>query len=90
MLERTLAYINPIHKIKASTCMYKNIHNYTNTMDKKWICLLVINKYISYKLSRKIFKIEKSSPSPVPPPLQSYVSMESSQENDNLGNRINV
>ena len=69
--------------------MDKNIHSYTNTMDEKWIFLLIINKDISEKLCPHLVETEKLSPPPRPPPLQSSISMESSQDNDKLGNNIN-
>ena len=61
MLEPNLAYINPIYIIKETTSMDKIIHSYTNTMDKKWIFLLIKNIDISDKLCRHLVEIEKPS-----------------------------
>ena len=69
--------------------MDKNIHGYTHTMNEKWIFLLITNIDTSDKLCRHLVKIERPSPPPGPPPLQSSILMESSQDNDKLGNSIN-
>ena len=69
--------------------MDKNIHSYTHTMDEKWIFLLIVNIDTSDKLCRHLVEIERSSPPPRPPPLQSSISMTSSQDNGNLGKSIN-
>ena len=58
-------------------------------MDDKWIFLLNINRDISDKLCRHLIKIEKPSPPPGPPPLQSSIPMTSSQNNGKLGKSIN-
>ena len=42
--------------------MDKNIYNYINTMDEKWIFLLIINIDISEKLYRHLVEMEKLSP----------------------------
>ena len=46
-------------------------------MDKKWIFLLIINIDTSDKLCRHLVGIERPSPPPRPPPLQSSISMAS-------------
>ena len=69
--------------------MDKNIHSYTNTMDEKWIFLLIINIDTSDKLCWNLVKIERLSPPPGPPQLQSSISVEISQHNGNLGKKIN-
>ena len=69
--------------------MEKNIHSYTHTMDEKWIFLLIINRDTSDKLCRNLVKIERPSAPPGPPPLQSSISMEISQDNGKLGKSIN-
>ena len=69
--------------------MDKNIHSYTHTMDEKWIFLLIRNGDTSDKLCRYLIEIERLSPPPGPPPLQSSISMASSQENGKLGKSIN-
>ena len=77
----TLAYINTTCIINKTTSMNKNIHSHTHVMDEKWIFLLIINIDTSEKLCRNLFEIERSSP----PPLQSSISMESSQKMESLG-----
>ena len=59
-------------------------------MDEKWIFLLIMNKDNSDKLCRHLVKTEKLSPPPRPPPLQSSISMASSQGNAKLGKSNNV
>ena len=54
--------------------MDKNIHSYTNTMDKKWIFLLIIDIGISDKLWRHLVEIEKTIP---PYKRKSHKTMES-------------
>ena len=58
-------------------------------MDVKWIFLLNINIDISDKHYRHLIKIKKPIPPLGPPPLQSSISMASSQENGKLGKSIN-
>ena len=58
-------------------------------MDEKLIFLLIMNRDNSDKLCRHLIKAEKLSPPLGPPPLQSSISMESSQDKGNLGNNIN-
>ena len=69
--------------------MDTNIHSYTNTMDEKWIFLLIINRYISDKLCCHLVETEKPSPPAMPPPHQYSISMTSSQDNGKLGKSIN-
>ena len=61
--------------------MDQNIHSHTHVMDDKWIFLLIMNKDNSDKLCRRLIKMEKPSPPPGPPPLQSSISMASLQYN---------
>ena len=58
-------------------------------MDEKCIFLLIINRDICDKLCRHLVETEKLSPPPRPPPLQSSISMASSQDNGKIGKRIN-
>ena len=74
-----------MYKSKQLHPWIKNIHSYTNTMDEKWIFLFIINRDISGKLCRHLVETKK----PSPPPLQSSISMASSQDNDKLGKSIN-
>ena len=69
--------------------MDKNIHSYTNTMDEKWIFLLIVNRDIIEKICQHLVETEKPSPPPGPQPLQSSISMASSQDNGKLGKSIN-
>ena len=50
---------------------------------------LLANIDTSDKLCWHLVEIEKPSPTPGPPPLQSSISMASSQDNGNLGKSIN-
>ena len=59
-------------------------------MDKKSIFLLIINIDNSDKLYWHLVEMEKLSPPPGPPPLQSSISMASLQSNGKLGKRNNV
>ena len=61
--------------------MNNNIHSYTHTMDEKLIFLLIINRDTSDNLCWHLVKIERPTPPPGPPPLQSSISMASSQDN---------
>ena len=71
--------------------MDKKIHSYTHTMDEEWIFKLIINIDTSDKLCRHLVEIERPSPPPGPPPLQSSISMEISQaDKGNLGKSIKV
>ena len=70
--------------------MEKNIHSYTHTMDEKWIFLLIINIVTSDNLFHHLIKMDKLSPPPGPPPLQSSISMENLQSNGNIGKSNNV
>ena len=70
--------------------MDKNIHSHTHVMDEKWIFLLIMNRDNNDKLCRHLIEMEKLIPPPRPPPLQSSISMVSSQDNGNLGKRSNV
>ena len=45
-------------------------------MDEKWIFLLIMNIDTSDNLCRHLVEMEKPSPPPRPPPLESSVSME--------------
>ena len=58
-------------------------------MDEKWIFLLIINKDTSEKSCQHLFGIERPIPPLEPQPLQSSISMESSQDNGKLGESIN-
>ena len=51
--------------------------------------LLIINIYISDKFYWHLIETEKLSPPLGPPLLQSFISMESSQDNGKLGKSIN-
>ena len=46
-------------------------------MDEKWIFMLIINRENSDKFCWHLVKMEKPSPPPGPPPLQSSISMAS-------------
>ena len=70
--------------------MEKNIHSHTHVMDEKWIFLLIMNIDNSGKLCWHLVEMEKLSPPPGPPPLQSYISMEILQSNNKLGKSNNV
>ena len=70
--------------------MDKNIHSRAHVMEEKWTFLLIMNIDNSDKLYRHLVEMEKKSPPPGPPPLQSSISMESSQKNGNLRKRSNV
>ena len=70
--------------------MDNNIHSHTHVMDEKYIFLLLMNKDNSDKIFQHLFEMEKVSPPPGPPPLQSSISMAISQDNDKLGKSINV
>ena len=58
-------------------------------MDEKLIFLLIINRDTSDNLCWHLVKIERPTPPPGPPPLQSSISMASSQDNRNLEKSIN-
>ena len=58
-------------------------------MDEKWIFLLNINRDISGKFCWHLVGIERLSPPPGSPPLNSSISMEISQNNGKLGKSIN-
>ena len=70
--------------------MDKNIHSYTHVMVEKWIFLLIMNRDNNDKLCQHLVKMEKMSPPPGPPPLQSSISMEISQANGKLGKSNNM
>ena len=70
--------------------MDKNNHSHTHVMDEKWIFLLIMNRYNSDKLYRHLVEMEKPSPPPGPPPLQSSISMEHLQSNGKLGKSSDV
>ena len=58
-------------------------------MDEKLIFLLIINKYTSDKSCQHLVGIERQIPPLEPPPIQSSISMASSQDNGKLGKSIN-
>ena len=70
--------------------MDKNIHSNAYVTDEKWIFLLIMNRDNSDKLCWHLIKTEKPSPPPGSPPLQSSMSMESSQNNGKIGKISNV
>ena len=70
--------------------MDQNIHSHTHVMDEKWIFLLIMNMDNSDKLCRNLIETKKPSTPPRPPPLQSSILMEISQDNDKLGKSSNV
>ena len=47
---------------------------FTHIMDEKWIFLLNVNRDTNEYLCRHLVEIEKPSPPPGPPPLQSSIS----------------
>ena len=69
--------------------MENNIHIYTHIMDEKWIFLLIIDRDTSDKFCWHLVEIERPSPPLGPPPLQSSISMASSQDNVKLCKSIN-
>ena len=79
-----------MYKLKQLHQRIKNIHSYAHTMDDKWILILIINKDTSDKSCRHLVGIERPSPPLEPLPLQSSISMESLQGNENIGKRNNV
>ena len=59
--------------------MYKQINTtmdtiFIFTLERKWIFLLIKQRYNSDNLCRHFFEPEKPSPPPGPPPLQSSIS----------------
>ena len=70
--------------------MDKNIHSHIHVMDEKEIFLLIMNGDSSDKLYPHLVETEKPSPPPWPSPLQSSISMSSSQDNGKLGKSSNV
>ena len=70
--------------------MDQNICSHTHVMEEKWIFLLIMNIDNNEKLCRHLIEMEKSSPPPGSPPLQSSISMASLQSNEKLGKRNNV
>ena len=75
--------------MKSTTSRDNEIHSYTHTMEEKWIFLLIINKDTSDKICRHLVEIDRLSSPLEPPPLQSSISMASSQDNGKLGKSIN-
>ena len=78
-----------MYKLKQLHPWIQNIHSYTHAMDEKLIFLLIINIDTSDKLCRHLVEIERPSPPPGPPPLQSSISLEIPQDNGKLGKSIN-
>ena len=70
--------------------MDQTIHSHTHVMDAEWIFLLIMNRDTNDKLFGHLVEMENPSPPPGPPSLQSSISMESLQGNENLGKRNNV
>ena len=69
--------------------MDQNIHSHTHVMDEKWMFLLITNRDNEDKLCQHLVERENLSPLPGPPPLQSSISMASSQDcNGELGKSV--
>ena len=62
-----------------------NIHSYAHVLDRKWIFLLIKQRYNSDNLCRNFFEPEKPSPPPGSPPLQSPSQWKSYKDKDILG-----
>ena len=75
--------------MKSTTSRDNEIHSYTHTMEEKWIFLLIINKDTSDKSCQHLVRIERPSTPLEHPPLQSSISVDSSQDNGNIGKSIN-